>query len=106
MERARDECLAGAGLAGDQHRGARVRDALDRVVDALHSVVTADDRVERVTLVEAAPQLGVLRTQLTLVERASQLIRAPRTSIAATNFEHGTQRCTARSIPSGSTPRS
>ncbi|GAC1633527.1 MAG: hypothetical protein NVS9B10_28900 [Nevskia sp.] len=47
MERARDQLLAGAGFAGDQHRDLRLRQPADRAEHVLHRRRLADDRGAR-----------------------------------------------------------
>src|SRR5262249_24123520 len=45
VDRAGDELLAGAALAGDQHRHVRARDARDELEDATHRLARGDDAV-------------------------------------------------------------
>ena len=47
-----DELLAGAALAGDQHRGVGRRDAADQLQDAQHARIAADQVAEVVARVE------------------------------------------------------
>ena len=44
MERARDQFLAGAGLAGDHHREVGLHQSRERTVDLLHRRRAADQR--------------------------------------------------------------
>ena len=66
VERARDQLLAGAALAGDQHGRVGLRDLVDRRAHLLHRRRVADHRAVR----EALGQLAVLAAQLVLGERA------------------------------------
>ena len=43
VQRGGDQLLAGAALAGDEHRGGRVGDLVDDLVDVLHLRRLADD---------------------------------------------------------------
>lgn len=69
MDRPGDERLAGPALAGDQHGGLGVGDALDDVVDPQHAVVAADDVLQSEPQVELGLQRFVLFDHLPLVER-------------------------------------
>ena len=47
VQRARDELLPRAGLAGDQHRARRGGRAADQILDLAHRLAVADERVHR-----------------------------------------------------------
>ena len=64
MERARDQLLASASLAEQQHGGIRVRDALDRAEDLLHRRRLPDDLAEAPLDLEFFLQVDVLRFEL------------------------------------------
>jgi len=70
VQRSRQQRLAGAGLAGDQHGRARVGDRAHRLEDRLHARIAADDVVEAQAIVERGLQLLVLAQQRRLGERA------------------------------------
>src|SRR5262249_1975497 len=86
VERARDELLAGAALAGDEHRRRRVGDALEHVVDLGEAVRRADDPEARAArpglrrrrlLAGELPRLQRLAddlADLVLVERLREVI--------------------------------
>jgi hypothetical protein len=69
VEGAGDQLLAGAALAGDQHRRAGAGDAFDQREDRLHLGALADDVREGVALRQLAAQVHVLDPQLGLLER-------------------------------------
>ena len=71
MDRARDQLLADAALAANQHGDVAVGDLLDDLRDALHVRAVAPEQ-ERAILVVAqlAAQLGDLRDQARLLDRA------------------------------------
>ena len=69
MNRARDDFLAGAGLAGDQDRAVGRRDGLEQLEQPLHRPALADDAFEAVALFELRAQVRVLRFQPPLLER-------------------------------------
>src|SRR5204862_2673875 len=50
MDRLRHQLVAGARLAGDEHRRARGRSLLDDLVDLPHLGAVPDDRAERAVL--------------------------------------------------------
>ena len=52
MDRLGDELLAGAALAGDEHRRVGRRDAADQLQDAQHARIAADEVAEVVARVE------------------------------------------------------
>ena len=56
MDRLRDQLLARARLAGDEHRRARRRRLLDHLVDLPHLGAVADHRPERAVLAQLPPQ--------------------------------------------------
>src|ERR1051325_5980348 len=60
MERARQEFLAGARLAFEQHGGARLRGACHELADVSHRFAVPDDAGQIVAAVEAAAQAAVL----------------------------------------------
>ena len=82
MNRARDDFLAGAGLASDQNRARRARDGLERLKQIAHRPAAADDALEAVSLLQLLAQPGVLRLQPPLldgaVERVPQLVELER----------------------------
>ena len=62
VDRLGDQLLAGAALAGDEHRGVGRRDAADQLQDAQHARVAADQVAEVVARVElVAGQRPVVR---------------------------------------------
>ena len=65
----RDELLAGARFALDQHGAVHRGDQLERREQLLHRAVAADDVVEPETVAQLHPQLGVLLPQAPLVDR-------------------------------------
>ena len=68
---ARDELLAGAGLAGDEHRALGIGDALGPADDLLHRPAAADDAVVVELFVALAAQVAVLGAQPLVIERAA-----------------------------------
>ena len=64
----RDQLLAGARLAGDQHRAAGRRDRLHHLEDLQHRAAVADDVVELVGRVHRPLQQHVLLLQALAVE--------------------------------------
>ena len=71
MERAGDQLLAGAVLAGDQHRALAVDDLLEDGEEPLHGRRLADDVGELVAAAELAVELG--DASLLLVDGAREL---------------------------------
>ena len=63
MDRVRDQLLAGARLAADQHRGVGPRHLRDLLVDLPHRPAGADDVREVVALAQLLPQVRVLVDQ-------------------------------------------
>ena len=70
VDRGRDQLLAGAALAGDQHAGARRRDLRDGLEHLLHRRGVADDVREAVLLGQPLAQLARLRAQPALLQLA------------------------------------
>ena len=60
----REELLAGAGLAEEQHRGVGGGDAFDLCEHRADRLALADDRVEAAALVDLAFQRDVLQVEL------------------------------------------
>src|SRR6185436_3105540 len=60
MDGLRDELLAGAGLAEDQHRGRRRRGLLEHLVERAHRGTVADDAAEAAAIVQLAAERLVL----------------------------------------------
>src|SRR6185436_20821852 len=56
VNRLRDELLAGAGFAGDQHGSAGRRRLLDHLVDLAHLRAVADHRPKGAVLAQLAPE--------------------------------------------------
>ncbi len=77
MQRARDELLAGAALAANQHRDVGVGDALDQVAHLGHPLAVAEEhRVLRLRLQLLAQRRDFL-AELALLQRvAEQALRA------------------------------
>ncbi len=75
MDGARDEVLARAGLAGEQHRRVGLGDLLHHVEDALHGGARAHQLVEAVAALHLAAQVEVLGAQALVGarERAREL---------------------------------
>ncbi len=69
VDGARDQLLARAGLAQDQHRRRARRGHLDQPVDLLHRGAHAQQRPEPTRLLELAPQDGDLTIDLDLLHR-------------------------------------
>ena len=61
VDRARDQLLAGAGLAGDEHRALGLGDELGAADHVLHRPAAADDAVVVELLVALAEQVAVAR---------------------------------------------
>ena len=70
VNRARDHLLAGAGLAGDEHRALRFRHHLRRADHVLHAAAAPDDAVLVELLVALAEQVAVLGPQALVIEGA------------------------------------
>ena len=70
VDGARDQLLAGAGLAGDQHRALGLRDQARGPNHLLHQAAAADDAVVVELLVALGDQVAVLRAQTLMLERA------------------------------------
>ena len=90
VDRLRDEFLARAGLALDEHAGVRGGDAFEFFDDVAHLRAVADDALEAVFLVEPAVQLEVgppqpgafgrpfgARPKLGDVDRLEQIVERP-----------------------------
>ncbi len=75
VDRPRDEFLAGAGLALDQHGAVHRRDQLEALEHLLHRAALADDVVEAVAIAQLRPQFGVLLPQARLVDGGRQHAR-------------------------------
>ena len=69
VNRARDDFLAGAGLAGDENRAVGRRDGFEQLKQPRHRAALADDALEAVALLELRAQVRVLRLQPPLLER-------------------------------------
>ena len=72
VDGARDELLAGAGLAGDEDRHVGVRDARDEVVDARHRARAADDLLGRRDAPDLLAEAPHLARQRAVSERARE----------------------------------
>ena len=72
MDGAREQALAGAGLAEDQQRRVRLRDARGEVEDALHLRARADHALQREALAHRDLEVVGARTKARLVERATE----------------------------------
>ncbi len=72
MDRARDELLARAALAHDQHGHVRPRDLAQDPEQALHRRGAADDALETGALVDLAPQLDVVAAQARVLDAARE----------------------------------
>ena len=70
VDRLRDQLLAGARLAGDQHRRAGRRRLLDHLVDLPHLRAVADQRSERAVLAQLTPQRLHLAQRLRAARRS------------------------------------
>ena len=78
VDRTRDQFLARAGLAGDQHRRVGFRHLLDGAEHRLHAVAAADEiAVARHFPDRFAEVFRLLRQQLDLPLRFQALIRVP-----------------------------
>ena len=82
VNRLRDQLLAGAGLAEDQHRGRRRRGLLEHLIQRAHRRAVADDAAEAAAIVQLPPQRLVLALLLVdlgePLEQALQLVRIER----------------------------
>ena len=79
VDGARDQLLAGAGLAGDQHGGVGRRDQLDLAQRLLDRGAVADDAAVIALEADLLLQIGVLQLQplaqpVDLLERGAQLL--------------------------------
>ncbi len=72
VNRARDQFLARAGLALNQHGAVHRRHELEGLEHRLHRGALADDVVEPVPVAQLRPQLGVLLAEPRLVDRRCQ----------------------------------
>ena len=70
VQRARDQLLAGAALAGDEHRGLGRRDPAHQLEHPLHRRRLADQAVEAEAPLQLGAQLEVVAHQRALLERA------------------------------------
>ena len=70
VQHRRDQFLAGAGFAGDQHGRVGARDPPDRLVDLLHRRALADDQLARIALAEPGRQFQHLIAQTLVLEEA------------------------------------
>ncbi len=75
VNRPRDQLLAGAGLALNQHGAVHRRDQLQGLEDLLHRRALADDVVEAVAIAQLRAQFGVLLPQAPLVDAGRQHAR-------------------------------
>ena len=71
---ARDQLLAGAALAGDQHGRTGIGDALDNPKHLLHRRADADDVAHAVAAGELAAQIAVLLQQLEMLQGAFHVL--------------------------------
>ena len=71
MDRARDQLLAGARLAGDEHAGIGARNLLHQTEDLLDVVAFADDVFEAILVAQFAAQEAVLAEQRLLRQRVA-----------------------------------
>ena len=82
VDRLRDQLLAGAGLAEDQHRGRRRRGLLEHLIERAHRRAVADDPAEAAAIVQLPAQRLVLALLLVdlgePLEQALQLVRIER----------------------------
>ena len=74
MNRARDQLLAGARFAGDQHAGIGARDFFHDAEDRLDRVALADDVFEAILLAQLAAQETVFAEQRLGFERVAHLV--------------------------------
>ena len=70
VDRARDQLLAGAGLAVDQDRARRRGDRRQHLEQLAHDAALSDQPLEAVALLELRSQVRVLGAQAALLERA------------------------------------
>ena len=82
VQRARHQLLARAALAGDQHRGVGLGDAVDQVVDLSHRRAVADDLARQCAAIDFLAQALDLRAQRAVLhgafEREFQLFELER----------------------------
>jgi hypothetical protein len=69
VDGAGDQLLAGAALAGDQHRGRRARDVGHEMVELFHLRMSADDLAEVVAALELRAQVDDLALERAPLER-------------------------------------
>jgi hypothetical protein len=69
VDGAGDQLLAGAALAGDEHRRRRAGDAADQREDLAHRLAAGDDVGEAVGLLDLALEAGDLAAQAALAQR-------------------------------------
>ena len=79
VDRARDELLAGAGLADEEHGGGRLRGLVEQAEHLLHDRARADHRPEPV----AVADLGAERLVLTLEDLVGRLQLAHQPGVLA-----------------------
>src|SRR6185437_16594780 len=70
VNRVRDELLAGAAFALDEHRRVSRRHAPNQVQDALHASALADERARRIDALQISPKRRVFAAHPSLVQRA------------------------------------
>ena len=78
VDRPRDQFLAGAGLALNQHGAVHRRHELQALEHRLHRGALADDVVEPVPIAQLRAQLGVLLAEPRLVDRCCEHARQMR----------------------------
>ena len=75
MNRARDDFLAGAGLAGHENRARRRRDGFEQLKERAHRRAAADEPLELVALLQLRAQIRVFRFEPALLERRVQRVQ-------------------------------
>ena len=72
IERARDQLLAGAAFAANQHRDIGVRDALDQIAHLGHPLAVAEQHAVFGLRLQLLAQRGDFAAELALLERVGQ----------------------------------
>ena len=74
VDGARDDFLAGSGLARDEDRARRVRDGLEQLEHFAHRAAASDDAFEPIPLLKLRAQVRVLGFQPSLFERGFECV--------------------------------
>ena len=69
MQPARDQFLAGAAFAYDQHCAVRVGHLVNKIINLLHLPAGADNVLETITILQLLPQINVLPQRRLIIQR-------------------------------------